>query len=179
MSKVILYIATSVDGYIADKDGGVSWLDDFGDCDCGYEKFMNSIGSLIMGAKTYEQILTFDVGWPYKGKKSYILTHRSLQAHPDGDIEFIDDDVEAIVKKAKDAAGEKDVWLVGGTNLVTSFLNSQAIDEMMIFVVPTLLNKGISLFNEISSKQSLKLKESTSYDNGIVLLHYLASLSHK
>ena len=174
MSKVILYIATSLDGYIADADGGVSWLDDF-DGDTGYEEFLNSIGSLIMGATTYEQILSFGVGWPYKGKKSYVMTHRELEIHPDGDIEFIDGDIKAVVKRAKDDAEDKDVWLVGGANLVTSFINQNAIDELMIFVIPKLLNEGIPLFNEILSKQSLKLKESKAYDNGIVLLHYLSS----
>ncbi|MDA1208650.1 MAG: dihydrofolate reductase family protein [bacterium] len=172
MSKVILYIAISVDGYIADKEGGVSWLDAFGDCDCGYTDFMDSVGSLIMGAKTYEQILSFDIDWPYKEKKSYILTHRNLEKHPSGDIEFCDDDIESIISKAKESAKEKNVWLVGGTNVVTSFLNAGAIDEMMIFVIPTLLNEGIPLFKEVASVQSLKLHETTSYDNGIVLLHY-------
>lgn len=161
----------SVDGFIADKDGGVSWLDPFNDVDFGYKKFIDSIGSLIMGAKTYEQVLSFG-DWPYKNKKSYVLTHRSLQTPLGEDIEFVDGDVESITRKAKDAAGDKNVWLVGGASVVASFLNKQAIDEMMIFIIPTLLNEGIPLFQGATEKSSLKLLNTESYSNGALLLHY-------
>lgn len=132
---------------------------------------MKGVGSLLMGAKTYEQVLSFDVGWPYKGKKTFVLTHRELELHPDGDIEFTND-AAAALSAAKEAAGENSVWLVGGANVVSEYLNRGKIDEMMIFVIPALLQEGIPLFTDISSTSSLRLLNSVSYENGIVQLNY-------
>lgn len=113
MRKVILYIATSLDGYIADSNGGVSWLggeDADYQGDHGYSEFLKSIDTVIMGMKTYRQVveeLSPDV-WVYEGMKTYVLTHQKKENKED--IEFIEGDICDLIKSLKEETG-KDIWI--------------------------------------------------------------------
>ena len=97
MPNIILYIAISLDGYIAKKDGSVDWLSSFEE-DYGYEKFISSIDTIIMGSKTYQQVLTFGE-WPYKGLKTYVFTHQKLK--DDENVEFVSGSITQKINRIK------------------------------------------------------------------------------
>ena len=113
MSKVILYIAQSKDGYIASPDGSVSFLDKFNENgeDYGAEKFMENIDINIQGANTYKQVLGFDNPYPYRSK-TYVITHNNLEKPDGADIEFFQGDLNQLVSKAKNES-KKNIWLIG------------------------------------------------------------------
>jgi dihydrofolate reductase len=145
MTKVIFYLATSKDGFIADKEGGVDWLPtpstDFGH-DFGYKKFYDSIDTIAMGSKTYEQVIGFGE-WAWSGKPTYVFTHRPLPSISP-DIHFVCDDIEAFLKKIEES-GSKNLWLLGGSALADSFEHCGRIDEYIVTIVPHILKEGIPL----------------------------------
>jgi dihydrofolate reductase len=174
MSKIILYIAQSIDGYISTTDGSVSWLDDFNNTgeDLGFNKFIDNIDVNIQGSKTYVQVLGFDVPYPYSGK-SFVLTHQKLEKPAGVNIEFFQGDLKELANKAKQES-KKDVWLIGGANVVQQFLKESLIDEIILFTMPVILGDGISLFGKTKLVKA-KLIDSHIYDSGIVMSHYLYS----
>jgi dihydrofolate reductase len=165
MSKVILYIAISLDGYIAKEDGSVDWLFFF-DEDYGYEKFKSTIDTIIMGRKTYEQVLTFGE-WPYSGLKTYVYTHHELK---DNNVEFISGSIAKTIVAIKKQS-TKNIWLVGGGNLITEFAKQQLIDEYILFIIPVLLGAGISILQESIEMNKFKFTKTKSYKSGIIELH--------
>jgi len=170
-SKVILYIAVSLDGYIARVNGDVSWLDAYQNVDYGYADFVEEVGAVIMGSRTYEMIPSLG-GWPYGNRKGFVVTGRKLRATDGIDIEFTSDLLPLIVRKAKRAAMGKAVYLVGGDELATSFVNQGLIDEMLLFIIPTLLGGGISLFRTVHACPTFRLVKIIPYKNCVVQLHY-------
>jgi dihydrofolate reductase len=172
MRKVILYIASSLDGFISRKDGRLDWLPQIeeGHEDYGYNELMEKIDCILMGRKTYEQVLKFGK-WPYSGKKSYVFSKRKVEE--DKNVE-ISSDAVSLVKELKQKDG-KDIWLVGGGGLNGSLLNIGLIDEIIITVIPVLIGSGIGLFDKVENDCKLKLIESKSYDSGMVQLRYLVA----
>jgi len=165
--KIVLYVATSLDGFIADCDGGVDWL--FTDGDYGYSAFLDGIEALIMGRKTYEQVLSFGE-WPYGDKVAYVYTRSVLQGeHPH--VEFVSGDVTTFVADLR-ARCSKDIWLVGGAELAAAFRAQDLIDEYVLSVHPVLLGEGISLFEGTQPRVELRLKDAKSYPSGLVQLTY-------
>lgn len=149
--KIVLYIAMSLDGYIARKDGTLDWLPDPGDIDMGYDDFYDTIDTVVMGAATYEQIineLSPDV-WPYEGKQCFVATTKNRTS--DKRTTFISEDIAGFVSKLKQQPG-KDIWLVGGGKLVDPFIKQNVIDQYIITVMPTILGDGIPLFLGTDSK---------------------------
>ena len=127
MPEVKLFIATSLDGFIAERDGGVDWL--FTDNDYGYTSFFDSIETLIMGRRTYEQVLGFGE-WPYGEKPTYVFTRGA----PGGDhphVEFVSSDAGPLVEKLRHRSSG-DIWLVGGAALVSVFRELHLIDEYIL-----------------------------------------------
>lgn len=174
MGKVILYIATSIDGYIARADGGLDWLDSVqieGE-DYGYHGFYDSVDALIMGSATYEQILNFGA-WPYPGKPSYIMTQRELHTDRD-DIIITDQPPQAVVAAAR-AAGNNNIWLVGGGALTVAFLNNNLIDEMIISIIPMTLGSGVPLFPAAQSipQREFDLTDVQKFSSGLAQLTYV------
>ena len=172
MAKVILYIAQSLDGFIADKDGGVGWLDNFhveGE-DYGYNEFLDTVGVIIMGANTYRQVLTFGE-WPYKDKKTVVVSRNTHPVPANAGVEFYSGSLKPLIEKLKTKA-KKNIWLVGGSQLVTGFLNEGLIDEIHLFIMPVLLKKGIPLFVNLSGITHLKLTSVKSYSTGVVRINY-------
>ena len=170
--KLILYIATSLDGYIARTNGEIDWLEKEGEAlntDCGYAEFYKSIDTVIMGNKTYEQIM----GWgeyPYKGTTGYVYTTNSnLDTE---DVSFTQLEPTELMRELKSKPG-KDIWLIGGAKLIREFVKSNLIDEYIITVMPVLIGDGIHLFeaNDIEDIR-LELKESKVFDN-VVQYHYV------
>lgn len=168
--KVILYIAMSLDGYIARKDESIDWLAGDGsepNADFGYEEFYKSIDTVIMGRKTYDQILTFGE-YPYKGTKGYVYTREEMTNNED--VIFTNEDPEELIGRLRNKKG-KDIWLIGGAGVIDSFVKKDLIDEYFITVIPCILGEGISLFKDCNPEIKLKLLENKTVD-GMAMLHY-------
>ncbi len=173
MRKVVLYIAMSVDGYIADSEGKVDWLiGDFSDNDNigHFSTFYNSIDTVIMGWNTYDQIvneLSID-NWSYRGKQSYVFTHRKMKNKED--VSFCNDSIDKFIHYLKQKEG-KNIWVCGGAKIINQLIKDDLIDVFCISVIPTILGCGVSLFSTFSNEKKLKLITTSSY-NGIVDLVY-------
>jgi dihydrofolate reductase len=169
--RVIRYVATSVDGYVATGDGGVEWLDGVetdADGASGYEAFFADVDCLVMGANTYEQVLTFGA-WPYEDRPTYVFTHRELARATDA-VTVVEGDVAGLVADLK---REHDrIWLVGGAALARTFLREGQVDELRLNVVPVLLGSGIALFGETGERRSVRHVGATTHGSGIVELRY-------
>jgi len=145
MRRIILNIACSLDGYIAREDGSIDWLPTDGG-DFGMKKFMDSIDTVLLGRTTYEQILTFDCAYPYTDKKSYVFSRNSGENKEN--IEFVSDMID-FAKKLVESPG-KDIWLVGGGEIISAFLKAGLIDEIILSEIPIVIGSGIPLFKNIS-----------------------------
>lgn len=173
MRKVILYIGMSLDGYIADKNGGVEWLqgqDPHAETNDSYSHFIKNIDTVIMGWNTYSQIIheLSPDQWVYDNQTSYVLTHRKLQSNEK--IKFVNEHPCRLVTKLKEEDG-KDIWICGGANIIQPFIQENMIDEYHIAVIPVLLGSGIRLFETTEEKIPLRLQCSQTY-NGITELIY-------
>jgi dihydrofolate reductase len=162
-----VFIATSLDGYIARPDGDLGWLTSAeGLGDTGYESFMAGIDVLVMGRATYEKVLTFDA-WPYDGRKVFVLSTRLATA--DDRVEVytsLPELVEAIV-----AAGGGRVYVDGG-KVIQSFLRAGLVHEMTITRAPVLLGEGLPLFGPIEHDVSLRHRETRVLGAGFVQSAY-------
>jgi dihydrofolate reductase len=172
MRKIKLYIASSLDSFIAGKNGSIDWL--FRDADYGYTEFYNSIDTILVGRKTYEQSLIFEE-YPYKGKKIYVFTHNAKEQNEKkaSNVEYIDKDIPEFVKRLiQQPVSNRDIWLLGGGEIVSLFLNADLVDEIILSIHPIILGKGILLFNNIKKLVKLRLSESIPFESGLVQLHY-------
>ena len=167
MRKVTLFIASSLDNFIARLDGGIDWL--FSDGDYGYERFYDSIDTVLMGRKTYETAVRLGEG--FSGKECYVFTR-----FPENDLKtaeniHLESDPPNLVKRLRLAKG-KDIFLEGGGETISAFLNDGLIDEIVLSVHPIILGGGIPLFNNVKKEVKLQLMNSTRYQSGLVQLHY-------
>ncbi|MFD1511880.1 dihydrofolate reductase family protein [Halomarina rubra] len=165
-----LYIATSVDGYVAAEDGGVDWLEAFGgeDSAAAYEAFFAAVDCLVMGATTYEQVLGFGE-WPYEERPTVVVTSRDLPRATDA-VELYAGDLDALAERLTDEYDH--VWLVGGAQLARTFLALGRVDRLRLSVVPVVLGAGVPLFDGDGDRTDLTLLDSTSFESGIVELDY-------
>jgi dihydrofolate reductase len=173
MPKIRLYIACSLDGYIAREDGSIDWLTEYennSETDYGYSEFYESIGTVLMGRKTYEQVLGFG-NWPYGEKKSYVFTRQKAPLRLEKKVEFVSEDIGKFVHNLKENT-EDDIWLVGGSQLIKIFLEENLVQDMIVFVVPVILGSGIPLFDHIGKEIRLKTGRIEKYENGLVRLEY-------
>lgn len=165
MRKIILYIASSLDGYVAREKGNIDWLPQMDTSE--YDKFYQTIDVVIMGKTTYDQVLTFGE-YPYKDKKSYVFT-RNQNSVKDENVEFtssIDEFVKDILPNL-----DENIWLVGGGQIISTFVNHGIIDEIILSIVPIILGKGIPLLRNIQKETKLKLIKSTNH-NELIELHF-------
>ncbi|WP_254764716.1 dihydrofolate reductase family protein [Natrinema marinum] len=175
--EITLYIATSVDGFIAAEDGSVAWLEEFqpeagtDDRDGSYETFFADIDALVMGATTYEQVRAFG-DWPYEERPTYVLTHGEHPRATDA-VEFVDGEVAALATELERRHDR--IWLVGGAQVVRAFLREDRVDELRLTLVPVLLGRGISLFGTDGKQRTLELLENTTRETGMVELRYAVS----
>jgi len=171
MTNITLYIATSLDGYIARTDGGIDWLsmvEREGE-DYGYAAFYESVDAIVSGSRTYELVLGFRE-WPYPGKISFVFTRRALRTDRD-DVVFLPHDVKTGIAKIA-TQGFRRIWLVGGGALVGAFLRERLIDEYIISTLPILLGDGIRLFPPTGLEEPLELVSSRQFPSGLVQTHY-------
>ncbi len=169
MRKVILYIAVSLDGYIARKDGSIDWLPQPGetDSDFGYKEFYDNVDTILMGKKTYDQVLTFG-DWPYPGKECIVFSREDQQDTEN--VKFAKNPVSTL-KERKQKPG-KNIWLVGGSGLNTVLLEGNLVDEIIIAIIPKILGEGIPLSGKIEKDVEFKLDKSEVFD-GIIMLYYI------
>jgi dihydrofolate reductase len=165
--KVILGVAVTLDGFIEGPNGEYDWC--FTDQDYGLNDFMKRIDGIIMGRKSFDISNAYDGPNPWKDVKTYVFS-RSLTSVP-GNVEIVKGDVVEIVSKLKNLPG-KDLWLFGGAELTTTFVNADLVDEFWLSVHPILLGSGKSLFNNIVGRKKLVLKEHKVYETGLVSLCY-------
>ena len=169
--KVVVFIATSLDGYIATEEDSLDWLFKVeGEGDNGYSEFYNTIDTVILGRRTYDWIMDVEKeNFPYKDKNCYVFTRSKYE--PNGNVEFVDGDIVGLINTLKRAEGG-DIWIVGGGNLIASVLKENLVDEFIITVAPTILGKGIPLFNEQDNEIELELKSIRRF-NQFAELHYV------
>ncbi len=168
--KIILNLAMSIDGYIANEDGGFDWIVGDGDESLdtqnkwNYEKFLEGIDTVVMGKKCYDQGFIDD----FKDKKVYIATSKELEDYDN--FHFINGNICTIIEEERKKEG-KDIFLFGGGVLVDSFLKADIIDEYIVGIIPTILGRGRPLFLGGTPKIDLHLQEYVS-DKGIIILRY-------
>ena len=173
MRKISLFIAISLDGYIADSKGSVDWLkgqsNDNENVD-SYSEFVKNIDTILMGWNTYHQIVTelSPKEWIYNDFTTYVITHNEHTSSEK--ILFVNLNPVNLVKRLKEENG-KDIWICGGANLVQQLVNEDLIDCYYITVVPTLLGSGIRLFGSAKHEIKLRLLNTRSY-NGMTDLIY-------
>lgn len=171
MRKVVLYIATTVDGYIARADGSLDWLEsrDTEEEDYGYEEFYASVDTTLMGNTTFRQILSFDVPFPYTDKENFVFSRSDSVANEYATI--TNRPPAELVRELKNRAG-RDIWVVGGGAINGELLRADLIDRMIITVVPVVLGEGIKLFEGSGRELPWDLTEADAYDNGFLQLAY-------
>jgi dihydrofolate reductase len=170
--KVIVHIAASADGYIARPDGDIDWLtsrpapEGF----YGMGAFVRSIDTKLIGRKTYE--MSRRLGATFDGKtRTVVFSRHAPPADAPSAVEFAGDEIAPFVQRLRESPG-KDVWLMGGGELIASFLDARAIDEFVISVVPVFIGDGIPLIARRHRHERLELLSSERFDDGVVQLHY-------
>jgi dihydrofolate reductase len=168
MRKVKLYIATSLDSYIAGPNGEIDWL--FTEGEFGFEAFMETVDATLMGNETYKLIETFG-DFPYKAQTNYVFT-RNPNATEAPYVKFVSDDIITFVESLKQQEG-KDIFLVGGGQINAILLEAGLIDELQVFVHPIILGKGIPMFQPMEKPHPWQLVETKTFERGLVELHYV------
>lgn len=173
MKKISLFIAMSLDGYIADSKGGVDWLNGQGNEDDNidlYSEFVKDIDTVIMGWNTYHQIVNelSPDEWVYDDFTTYVVTHNSKTSSDK--IHFTNEHPVELVKKLREENG-KGIWICDGANLIQQLVREDIIDCYYITVIPTILGSGIRLFEDTNHEIKLKLLKTQSY-NGMTDLTY-------
>ena len=173
MRKISLFIAMSLDGYIADCKGGVDWLEGQGNDNENidtYSEFVKNIDTILMGWNTYHQVVTelSPKEWIYNDFTTYVLTHNEHTSSEK--VRFVNTNPVDLVKRLKEERG-KEIWICGGANLIQQLVNEDYIDCYYITVIPTLLGSGIRLFENAEHEIKLRLLNTQSY-NGMTDLIY-------
>lgn len=167
MKKVSVYIATSIDGFIARIDGSLDWLEmvQVEGQDYGFQEFFDSVDTIIMGRKTYDTVLTFP-DWPFSGKKVIVLTHRDL--HPIHGETTWSGSISELIQTLPD---ESHMYLDGG-NVISQGLREGIIDEITISRIPIILGNGIPLFEKGLPEKKWKLIQARSFSSGLAQTTY-------
>ena len=171
--KVIVHIATSADGYIARPDGDLDWLTSrpapkgF----YGMNAFMRTIDTMLLGRVTYEASRRLGAKFDSTGR-TVVFSRGARPADAPSGVEFVSDDVGSFVARLREQPG-KDIWLMGGGDLIASFLDAQAIDEFVVSVVPVFIGDGIPLIARRHREVPLELHDVRRFDDGLVQLHYM------
>lgn len=169
-----VYIATSLDGFIATSEGGLDWLYDSPNpqhSDYGYAAFMSNIDAIVMGRNTFEKVLTFSP-WPYK--KPVFLLSNSLKELPQdilGKAEIVSGDIRKLTDRLN-GQGYRNLYIDGGA-VIQSFLQEDLIDEMIIARIPILLGEGFPLFGKLGQHLKFRHKKTEIYNNIQVKSHYI------
>jgi dihydrofolate reductase len=183
MTLVRYYCAATLDGYIAESDDTLDWLlnyeGEFEGADSdegqgGYESFYAGIGATVMGSVTYEWVLAHGRGWPYTDKPTWVLSSRELD-RPEGDrveIRVVDAKIPDLIDEMLAAAGERDLWVVGGGNVASQFADHDLLDRVEVTIVPVVLGQGKPLFDRRLPGGAMQLIGARTFSSGMVGLTY-------
>jgi dihydrofolate reductase len=179
MAKVQYHAAASLDAFIARPDGAIDWLQTYGaEADLGdgpmqdgsMDAFYDAVGALVMGSATYEWVLEHAKEWPYD-LPTWVVTSRELPQPPGTEVNFASGDAAPVREAALAAASGKNVWLVGGGNLASSWADEGLIDEITVTVVPTFIGEGLPFFAR-AVEGELRHVDTKTHGNGMVSLTY-------
>jgi dihydrofolate reductase len=170
MGRAVLYIAMSLDGYVAGRDDDISWLLPYNDVDYGFDAFFAGIGAIIQGRRAHD--IETQHGWnALHARPTFVLTRRPPPASTGGEFFYTAGDVGEVLQRAKQLS-EKDIWIEGGANVAQQYLRRRLVDDMVVTIAPTLLGEGIPLFERHDQRLPLTLREVRQFDRGLVQLHY-------
>jgi dihydrofolate reductase len=172
MRKVVLYIACSVDGYIAGDNDNLEFLSvvEVNGEDYGYAEFNSTVDTLIWGRKTYDKVKSFGIDFPHPDKKVYVVTTQLLASDPN--VTFIHpNDLLTILKKLTSEEG-KDIYCDGGAQTVALLQQHDLIDRYIISIIPVFVGNGVRLFQSTPLNKKLKHKKTTTYTSGLVQVVY-------
>ncbi len=175
--KIIVHIATSADGFIARSDGSVDWLDrPSPKGNYGMGAFYKSIDTILWGRKTCDMALEFQkkgvTGSAFDVKvKNYVFTRSLPQSPAPAGVEFVSEPIKAFATRLREKKG-KDIWMMGGAEIIASFLDEGEIDEFMIHAIPTFIGEGIPLMAPGRRTVPLELISCTKFIDGVLKLHY-------
>lgn len=178
MKKIKVYIAVSLDGFIAPPDGGLDGLSELSGITPNrheYREFYDSVDTVIMGNNTFQEFRNTDVEWPYGDKSTYVLSHHKNNLPLKENIVFLAENIPGTVRQLKEQAG-KDIWLVGGGQSITFLLNCDLIDELQLCYFPVILGKGVPLFSGRLKKSNWKLSGNAVLHSGILKVIYQKNL---
>lgn len=168
--KLVLYIASSLDGYIATDEHNLDWLFSVeGEGDNGYSKFYETIDTILMGRVTYDWVMEHEnEDFPYKGKECYVFSKTKKENNEY--VTFIGEDIVQFLTDLKNKNG-KNIWLVGGGELLHTFIKEKLVDELIITIAPRLVGKGIPLFKNNDFQTSLTLKSINRFNQFVELCY--------
>jgi len=176
MRKIIVYIATSADGFIARKDGGIDWLDrPRPKGNYGMTEFWKSIDTIVMGRKTYDLTVKFVENGRasadmFRGIKHYVFSRKPPKKVLPG-FEFVKEPIKQFAQKLRTQKG-KDIMMMGGGGMIASFLDAGEIDQFSLSVIPVFIGEGIPLIAPRHRTVPLKLLATKKFPDGVVQLHY-------
>lgn len=177
MRKIILYVTASLDQRIAEPDGSLEWLTEFtnpGKIDYGYKDLLASVDTVIIGGRTYRELLNMDVIWPYPEQTAYVVSRHNWTAKEN--INFIIENVIETIAEQRNQVG-KDILLAGGGELISMLLTAGLVDEMQIVYIPVVLGKGVLLFPEQRKESKWKFRGSTTYNLGVIKVDYFIDVN--
>lgn len=171
MAVIRGYLAVSLDGYVADAAGRVDWLAPYAAADGGYRRFLEGVGTVVMGRRTHDQISSFGMGWPYAGKRGLVLTSGpGTSVH--GGARFWTGGLPALIDHLR-GLDNGDVWVVGGAMLLAAMIEARALDRLELLVAPLLLGEGLRLFPTTAGRlKSMTLNRAEALERGMVRLDY-------
>jgi len=175
--KTQYYTASSLDGFIATPDDSLEWLFPLGDInDTSYPQFIRDVGALAMGSSTYEWMLRHvvkpDTPWPY-AQPTWVFTNRHLPGVPGSNIRFVRGNIRPVHTQMRDAAKGKNIWLVGGGDLVGQFHDAGLLDEIIVQVGSVTLGAGKPLLPRMITTPQLRLTSVQMFGPGFAELRYL------
>jgi dihydrofolate reductase len=174
MARTVYYVASSLDGFIADPQDNLDWLMQFNDKDGvqdTYRAFIANVGVIVMGSATYQFVLHTG-GWEYGPIPAWVFTHHELPGIPGADVTFVRGDVGLYQQSIRADAGGKDVWVVGGGALAGQYLEAGLLDEMILTLVPVTLGRGKPLLPVSAAEAPAELLGTRTLGGSMVELHY-------
>ncbi len=173
--KLTIHMVCSLDGFIAKKDGSISWLESTDKYDGGktltmeeIEEFNRSIDCYVMGSRTYEHAV--ELGWPYGDTQVIVLTRRDLKTEKEN-VQFYAGDLDDLVNQQLKPK-YRNIWMVGGSITTKKFLKLKLADDLIVSIMPIILGEGILFFDSVEQEQRLHLKDVTAYNDGMVEMLY-------
>jgi dihydrofolate reductase len=177
MARTVYYVASSLDGFIADENDKLEWLFQFNDAEGvegTYKEFIAGVGALVMGSETYKFIL--DAGgadaWEYGDTPTWVFTHHELPGIPGADITFVRGDITVFHENIVADAGDRDIWVMGGGKLAAQYLDAGLLDELIVTYIPVIVGRGKQLLPAATTTAPAELTASRTLGAGMVENRY-------